>query len=140
MASMPETATTSRLMATVSECRHLSGLDLPASDNRVHPGFATAYLSAASLVLGLAEVVYLTFNSNLFTEEQFRPYQSRPKGGPVPKTIFELCEPREDVSRGRVRDEFAADLFKVATTPLHLNTAIPSSSSGNTGPTRGLAG
>ena len=54
-------------------------------------------------------------------------------------TIFDLCQPRQDVLEGRIRDEdFAADLSQVlngTAPPMYLD---PAQFFANTHPTRGL--
>ena len=57
----------------------------------------------------------------------------------MPKTIFDLCVPRDDVQKGRVRDEeFAADLSKVANNKAAPEYGDPKLFFRHTHPTRGL--
>ena len=56
-----------------------------------------------------------------------------------PPTIFDLCQPREDVLAGRVADaDFAADLASVIAGTASAEYAEPSRFFANTYPTRGL--
>ena len=58
---------------------------------------------------------------------------------PSPPSIFDLCQPREDVLAGRVADaDFAADLASVIAGTASAEYSNPARFFANTFPTRGL--